>query len=74
MNICTVQARNVEYVDPQDKEWEEFQKMIQEETKVSCWDPFILNFCMMQTDGVEHFGQVILHYILRFDWNKINFQ
>lgn len=36
MNICTVQARNVEYVDPQDKEWEEFQKMIQEETKVSC--------------------------------------
>lgn len=36
MNICTVQARNVEYVDSQDKEWEEFQKMIQEETKVSC--------------------------------------
>lgn len=36
MDICTVQARNVEYVDPQDKEWEEFQKMIQEETKVSC--------------------------------------
>ena len=36
MDICTVQARNVEYVDPQDKEWEEFQKMIQEETKVNC--------------------------------------
>ena len=36
MDICTVQARNVEYVDPQDREWEEFQKMIQEETKVSC--------------------------------------
>lgn len=28
-------ARNVEYKDPQDEEWEKFQKMIQEETKVA---------------------------------------
>ncbi|XP_057292965.1 zinc finger protein 830-like [Hydractinia symbiolongicarpus] len=28
-------ARNVEFKDPQDEEWEKFQKMIQEETKIS---------------------------------------
>lgn len=28
-------ARNVEYKDPKEKEWESFQKVIQEETKVS---------------------------------------
>jgi len=28
-------ARNVEYVDPKEKEWEMFQKVIQEETKLS---------------------------------------
>ena len=29
------EARNVEYKDPKEKEWEMFQKMIQEETKVA---------------------------------------
>ena len=28
-------ARNVEYRDPKDEEWEKFQKIIQEETKVN---------------------------------------
>merc|ERR550534_1383109 len=29
------EARNVEYKDPKESEWESFQKMVQEETKVS---------------------------------------
>ena len=32
--ICILQVRKVEYVDKKEEEWEEFQKMIAEETKV----------------------------------------
>ena len=32
--LLTFQVRKVEYVDKKEEEWEEFQKMIAEETKV----------------------------------------